>query len=127
ATDLTWSPDGTQIAFAARVRDEAYEEEDERRREPRRFTRLHYKLDNVGWTGDRRQQLFVVAAHGSAEPRQLTSGDFDYAAPSWSPDGGRIAFVSQLDADWDLKLATDLYVADVDGSWEPRKLTASEG
>jgi dipeptidyl aminopeptidase/acylaminoacyl peptidase len=126
-SDLAWSPDGTQIAFAARVRDEAYEEEDDHKRAPRRFTRLNYKLDNVGWTGDRRQHLFVVAADGSGEPRQLTSGDFDHSAPVWSPDGLRLAFVSQLDEDWDLKLASDLYVADVDGNWEPRKLTGSDG
>ena len=46
-----WSPDGTRIAFASRVPDPAYEEEDEKKRLPRRFTRHRYKLDNVGWTG----------------------------------------------------------------------------
>jgi dipeptidyl aminopeptidase/acylaminoacyl peptidase len=126
-TGVAWSPDGAEIAFVSRVRDGAYEEEDERKREPRRFTRLHYKLDNVGWTGDRRQHLFGVAADGSSEPRQLTSGDFDHASPAWSPDGRRIAFVSQLDDDWDLKLASDLYVAALDGDWEPLKLTGSDG
>jgi dipeptidyl aminopeptidase/acylaminoacyl peptidase len=126
-TGIAWSPDGAQIAFASRVRDGAYEEDDERKREPRRFTRLQYKLDNVGWTGDRRQHLFVVVADGSDEARQLTSGDFEHAAPAWSPDGRRIAFVSQLDDDWDLELASDLYVAELDGDWQPRKLTGSEG
>ena len=41
-----WSPDGTQIVFSARVPDEAYEEEDDKKRAPRRFTRLFYKLDS---------------------------------------------------------------------------------
>ena len=35
-----WSPDGPRIVFSARVPDEAYEEEDEKKRAPRRFTRL---------------------------------------------------------------------------------------
>jgi dipeptidyl aminopeptidase/acylaminoacyl peptidase len=124
---VAWSPDGTRIAFAARVRDAAYDEEDDRKREPRRFTRLHYKLDNVGWTGDRRQHLFVVAADGSEALRQLTSGDFEHSSPAWSTDGRRLAFVSQLDDDWDVRLASDLYVADVDGDWQPTKLTRSDG
>ena len=48
-----------RIAFTARVPDAAYEEEDDKKREPRRFTRLLFKLDNVGWTGDRRRHVFV--------------------------------------------------------------------
>ncbi|TMK75137.1 MAG: S9 family peptidase [Actinobacteria bacterium] len=127
AGELEWSPDGTRIAFSARVRDEAYEEEDDRKRRPRRFTRLSYKLDNVGWTGDRRQHLFVVAADGSGEARQVTSGDFEDASPSWSPDGAQLAFVSARDDDWDAKLVSDVYVVAADGSGEPRKLTRGEG
>ena len=57
---IVWSPDSTRIAYAVRVRDEAYEEEDDRKRAPRRFTRVFHKLDSVGWTGDRRKQLLVV-------------------------------------------------------------------
>jgi dipeptidyl aminopeptidase/acylaminoacyl peptidase len=126
AVDLAWSPDGSKLAFATRVRDAAYDEEDDRKRAPRRFTRLAYKLDNVGWTGDRRQQLFVVDVDGGAEPAQLTSGDFEHSGPAWSPDGSTIAFVSARDDDWDIKLASDVYVMDASGG-EPRKLTASDG
>src|SRR3954449_1970762 len=63
---IAWSPDSRRIAFTARVRDEAYEEEDERKRKPRRFTRVFHKLDSVGWTGDRRTHIFVVDADGAA-------------------------------------------------------------
>ena len=71
---IAWSPDSSRIAFARRVRDEAYEEEDDRKRAPRRFTRVFYKLDSVGWVGDRRKHLFVVGLDGGDE-RQLTDGD----------------------------------------------------
>ena len=125
--EVTWSPDSTRIAFAVRVRDEAYEEEEERKRAPRRITRLHYKLDNVGWTTDRRQHIFVVPADGSEEPKQVTGGDFEHASPSWAPDGTELAFVSALDDDWDLKLVSDVYVMKADGFGEPRKLTDSQG
>ena len=64
ATDLTWSPDSTRIAFSSRVRDEAYEEEEDSKRKPRRFTRLFHKLDSVGFIGDRRTHVFVVDLDG---------------------------------------------------------------
>src|SRR6266576_2922155 len=48
---IVWSPDSTRIAFSTRVRDEAYDEEDERKRAPRRFKRAFHKLDSVGFTG----------------------------------------------------------------------------
>ena len=121
-----WSPDGTRIAFAARVRDEAYEEEDDKKRRPRRFRRLQFKLDNVGWTGDRRSHIFVVPADGSSEPVQLTDGDFDDVAPAWSPDGSRIAFTSARSDDWDVALESDIYVVAADGG-EPTRLTDGDG
>ena len=121
-----WSPDGTRIAFTARVRDEAYEEEDDTKRRPRRFTRLRFKLDNVGWTGDRRSHIFVVPADGSAEPKQLTDGDFEDAAPAWSPDGTRIAFTSARSDDWDAEPESDIYVVPADGG-EVTRLTDGDG
>lgn len=120
-----WSPDGTQIAFAARLRDDAYEEEDGRKRRPRRITRLHYKLDNDGWTVDRRTHLFVVSADGSGEPRQLTNGDYENLAPSWSPDGSQIAFVSMRSENWDTALVEDIFVVSPEGG-EPEQLTPGD-
>ena len=126
ATDPEWSPDGTRIAFCARVRDAAYEEEDGRKRAPRRIRRLQFKLDNEGWIVDRRQHVFVVAADGSAPPVQLTDGDFEDAAPAWSPDGTRIAFTSGRHDDWDVEPDTDIFIVPADGG-EPEQLTDTDG
>ena len=120
-----WSPDGTRIAFAARVPDPAYEEEDEKKRLPRRFTRHRYKLDSVGWTGDRRTHIFVVAADGSADAEQLTDGDFENEAPSWSPDSKQLAFASARDDDWDVQLRQQIWVVDAAGG-EPRRVTPDD-
>ncbi|MGH2760309.1 MAG: S9 family peptidase, partial [Actinomycetota bacterium] len=124
--ELVWAPDGSRIAFTSRVRDEAYEEEDDRKRAPRRIGGLHYKLDSVGWTFDRRKQIFVVASDGSGEPVQITDGNFEHAGPAWAPDGKRIAFASARHRDWDIDTATDLYVIGARGG-RPQKLTATDG
>ena len=126
ASEPCWSPDGRRILFTSRVPDPAYEEKDDRKRPPRRFTRLQYKLDNEGWTGDRRQHVFVVAADGTGSPVQLTDGDFEDEGACWSPDGKRIAFASARDEDWDITTARDVYVAGADGSGIT-KLTAADG
>jgi dipeptidyl aminopeptidase/acylaminoacyl peptidase len=124
--EVAWSPDGRAIAFASRVPDPAYDETDERRRAPRRFRRLQFKLDNVGWTGDRRQHVFVVPADGSSPPIQLTDGDYEDASPAWSPDGSRIAFISNRDEDWDLTTVNDVYVVDAAGG-DPKPVTGGDG
>ena len=122
---IAWSPDSSRIAFVRRVRDEAYEEEDDAKRAPRRFRRLFYKLDGVGWTGDRRRHLFVVDLAGG-EARQLTDGDCEDDEPTWTPDGTRIVFSALRGERWDTELVTRLYEVDADGG-EPRPLTGDDG
>src|SRR5215211_146063 len=121
-----WSPDGSRIAFTARVPDEGYAEDDDARRAPRRFRRLQYKLDNVGWTGDRRRHVFVVAADGASEPVRLTDGDFEHAHPAWSPDGSRVAFSSSRGEEWDVEAAGDVYAVDATGG-SVEQLTDGDG
>jgi dipeptidyl aminopeptidase/acylaminoacyl peptidase len=124
-TEAVWSPDGTRLAFTSRVRDPEYDEEDDKRRRPRRFTRLQFKLDSEGWTGDRRRHVFTVPADGSEPPTQLTHGDFEDAQPQWSPDGRRIAFSSARQDDWDVEMRRDIFLVDVEGG-EPVSVTRGD-
>jgi dipeptidyl aminopeptidase/acylaminoacyl peptidase len=124
-TEAVWSPGGTRLAFSARVRDPAYEEENEKLRRPRTFARLQYKLDDEGWIGDRRRHIFTVPADGSAPPAQITHGDFEDQYPAWSPDGTRLAFASARQDDWDVQLVRDIYLVDAQGG-EPTRLTGCD-
>jgi dipeptidyl aminopeptidase/acylaminoacyl peptidase len=120
---VVWAPDSTRLAFARRVRDEAYEQEEDRDRAPRRFTRVFFKLDGVGWIGDRRKHIFVVGLEGDDE-RQLTDGDCEDAEPTWSPDGKRIVFTSMRGDRWDVEFVEALYELEVDSEGsEPMRLT----
>jgi dipeptidyl aminopeptidase/acylaminoacyl peptidase len=122
---MAWSPDSSRIAYTLRVRDPAYEEEDDAKRAPRRITRLLYKFNGVGWTGDRRRHVFLVDAEGG-EPRQLTDGDAEDGDPAWSPDGGSIVFSSLRGDRWDTEFISRLYSIDAAGG-EPRQLTGDDG
>jgi len=122
---IAWSPDSSRIAYAMRVRDPAYDEEDDSKRAPRRFTRVFYKLDSVGWTGDRRKHVFVVGVDGG-EPRQLTDGDCEDDGPAWSDDGSRVYFTSARGERWDVELISRVYEVSADGG-EPRQLTGDDG
>jgi dipeptidyl aminopeptidase/acylaminoacyl peptidase len=122
---FAWSPDSTRIAFSSRVRDDAYDEEDDRKRKPRRLTRLFYKLDSVGWTTDRRTHLFVVDASGESEPRQVTDGDCEDGEPCWTPDGKRLVFPALRGERWDVELITRLYEVGADGG-ETKQLTGDD-
>jgi dipeptidyl aminopeptidase/acylaminoacyl peptidase len=62
-------------------------------------------------------QIWLVDAAGG-EPRRFTAGPRRDTAPRWSPDGTRLAFVSERDA----KQKGQLYVMPVAGG-EPTRLT----
>src|SRR5213078_2514037 len=66
----------------------------------RHVDRFHYRLDGQGVLDDEARQLWLAAATGEDEPRQLTDVQTDVAQPRWAPDG-RIAFLSNLEPDHD--------------------------
>ncbi len=80
-----WSPDGRKIAFQSK----------------RRAVR--------GVVGGRSGEIYVMNADGSGK-RNLTRNPANDSSPSWSPDGRRIAFVSNRDG------RPEAYVMNADGS-----------
>jgi dipeptidyl aminopeptidase/acylaminoacyl peptidase len=112
---LEWSPDGDSLAMVAVTYDEDWAEldEEDRKRRPRRISRVPYRYDNRGWTHDRRRHLWIVRPDGSEDPRCLTSGEFDEESPAWSPDGSRLAFLSDRDPKQGLVSGNDVWEVDI--------------
>jgi dipeptidyl aminopeptidase/acylaminoacyl peptidase len=109
---IAWSPDGKRIAFRSLVPgpDElrAIEQDDEK---PviRVARRIRYRQDGVGWRGDSFYHLFVLDI-ASGDAVQITVGEGDEGPPVWSPDGKRIAFITDRNDERELTSRTELYV-----------------
>jgi len=115
---LEWSPDGDQLVVVAVTYLEEWADldEDERSRRPRRVTKVPYRFDtrSGGWIHDRRRHLWLIDPAGESEPRCLTPGDADEDFPAWSPDGNRIAFISDRDPRRGLVSGNDVWEVDVE-------------
>jgi dipeptidyl aminopeptidase/acylaminoacyl peptidase len=121
-----WSPDGSRICYSSTIpteeqtveRESAWlEQHPEVAQKPPRMRRqrtLQSRVDARGYL-DRRSHLFLIDVDGSgAEPRQLTSGDWDAAEVAWSPDGRLIAFNANRAEDREFAMGSDLWTIDVE-------------
>ncbi len=119
-TDLAWSPDGTRLAFSARVpepgRYGTVEGRDAAAEPPRRITGIRWHANGLGYL-DRPTHLFVVAAPSTdaepfyppapalekpekpvvaAEPTRLTDGETSWSGLAWTSDGTELLSVPDV-------------------------------
>ncbi|MEV6905716.1 S9 family peptidase [Amycolatopsis sp. NPDC051071] len=135
-----WAPDSRRIAFVARVpepgrygtenADGETPEPDEEA--PRHITKFFYRVDDIGFLGDRPQRLFVVdavAALDEAAPAELTPLTDDRADvehPSWTVDGEFVLIAAPRDWAAEDTVRSDVYAVPAEGG-EPRLVVRTPG
>ncbi|GMQ93649.1 MAG: S9 family peptidase [Acidimicrobiia bacterium] len=92
-TGLEWSPDGTRLALVVAEFIDGFDDEEERKRAPRRIKDPSFRFDNKGWTYNKRSHIWIHDI-ATGESIQITEGDYDEVGPMWSPDASTITYRS---------------------------------
>ncbi len=130
---FSWAPDGKRILCSVRKRDaeEIARQKDEQKKKlgtvARHYRRVFFKQDAEGYLPQERWHLWVINAQ-TGRGKQLTDGDlFDESVAAWSPDGDRIAFISNRSPDPDMDPdADDIFLISAEGG-KPERLELPAG
>lgn len=127
-TSYDWAPDSKKLLLVLKELEEP-EPEDGKPQPPKPIviTRYHFKEDMEGYlSGTKHNHIYVLdIATGKLE--QITSGQHDEIEAIWSPDGSKVAYISNQEKDPDRTLNTDVFVVDAHAGATPRKLTTWQG
>ncbi len=88
--------------------------------------RFYFKEDYSGYVRRKRSHLFLFTL-ADRKLEQLTFGEYDELAPTWSPDGRYLAFSSKRGPDPDRTNNYDVWIIQADRGAVPRQLTTYSG
>jgi dipeptidyl aminopeptidase/acylaminoacyl peptidase len=116
-SSFQWSPDSNRFVVVSRTGPSDYRPENKERSDVRHYKNSSYKFNDTGWFDDKRAHLWIVNLK-SGSANQITSGeDWNDSDPQWSPDGTRIAFVSnRTGKELEGNRNTDVWVVLPDGN-----------
>lgn len=126
---FVWSPDSARLAFIARDPEPESKEEKTKDKEKKSdiivVNRLQHKRDGVGYLDEKCNHIWLISVDGG-EAGQLTSGQYNESAVSFSPNGKEILFVSNRTENPDANNNTDIWAVEID-SGNIRQFTTNVG
>jgi dipeptidyl aminopeptidase/acylaminoacyl peptidase len=127
-----WSPDSKRLALVVRegreTRGRTAATDRPENPKPIVIDRYQFKRDGAGYlTGNAHGRIFLYDITDKTAKPLTTDTAFDEEGPAWSPDGTKIAFTSNHDADWERTRNTDVFVAEARPGSPARKLTTFAG
>ena len=129
--EYAWSPDGRRLVLVSTEQDPAEEPEKmegwkRKTKPPIVIDRYHFKQDREGYLKRLGSHLWLFDVAGR-KAEALTAGPYSDGRPVWSPDGSRIAFVSDRGLDPDRSPDTNVFVVYATPGAEVKPLTSREG
>src|SRR6267378_6095147 len=126
-----WSPDSKRLAFVIGDPDPEAEAAASpspgsgppKAPKPIVIDRYRYKQDGQGYLLSGRHNYVYLYDIATQKLDRLTKSKWDESSPSWSPDGARVAFMSNHADDPDRDPAAQLFVADAQPGAAEKQLT----
>ena len=130
-----WSPDSKTLLLTLEAKEEPEPKPGDKPKAPKPIVidRFHFKEDRDGFLTDKQPHLYLFEISTKKLSKLTTgpltgAGSFGEATPAFSPDGLKIAFVSnQSQPDPDRVANPDIFVVDAKPGSMPKRLTTFTG
>jgi len=123
-SDYEWSPDGKKIALVLK---DPLDTGKNKPPKPYVINRYRFKQDVSGYLYDTRFNHLYLFDVATKKVDTLTRGLFNETNPQWSPDGSKIAFVSNQTEDPDKNSNSDIWIIDAKAGSVGKQFTTWKG